>query len=218
MVSRSETISLKMVKLSSKDVPSIIWWEYSLYFRCNLLVRRFVMHSYSNFKHNPTTIFSFRTSCRIWLDRWRWIWDKAFRSLRCFSSCVYDEGILSNPNSASSKSIYANITRILTCHGENLVLRSTNRISYFIVTIVKKIKPRSNQTLLWPVCYGKTRICNKKKKYTQIYMENPRQENHGKRRRIIHYVNNWYKMGEYQTTTIKILENLYIIAYMYGKK
>ena len=176
MVSRLEKISLKMVKLSSKDIPSIIWWEYSRYFRCNLLVKRFVMDNYFNFKHNPTTIFSFRTSCRIWLDRWRWIWDKAFRSLRCFSSCVYDEGILSNPNSASSKSIYVSTTRILTCHGENLVLRSKNRISYFIVTIVEKIKPRSNQTLLWPVCYGKTRICNKKKKYTQIYMENPRQE------------------------------------------
>ena len=149
MVSKLETISLKTVKWSFKDIPSIIRWEYNRYFRCNLLVRLFVMHNYSNFNHNATSVFSFRTSCRIWFDRWRWIWDRAFWSLRCFFSSVHNEGILLNLNSASSKSICMSIIRILTCHSENLVLRSKNGISYFIVAIVKKIKPLSDSSFLW---------------------------------------------------------------------
>ena len=140
-------IFLKTIKWSSKDVLSVIRWEHSHCFRCNLMVKLFIIHNYFNFNHNTTMVFSFKMSCRIWLDRWRWIWDKAFRSLRCFFSSVHSEGILSNSNSTSSKSNYASTIHISTCHSENMVLWSKSKISYFIVSIVD-IKPCSDTSLL----------------------------------------------------------------------
>ena len=64
-VSKSATISLKVVRCSSKDIPYSILCEYNRYFKCNLLVKPFVMHNFSNFSHNATAVFVDRTKTHI---------------------------------------------------------------------------------------------------------------------------------------------------------
>ena len=60
------------------------------------------------------------------------------------------------------------------------------------------------------------RIDNKKNNNTHRFMWKTLDgKNHEQRRKIIHNVKNWNKRGEYQATTIKILENLYTIPYIY---
>ena len=56
-------------------------------------------------------------------------------------------------------------------------------------------------------------IDNKKYKNTQIYVENSRRKkkNQVQRRKIIHYIKNWYKREEYQMITIYIGDKKYII-------
>lgn len=57
------------------------------------------------------------------------------RSLCYFSFYIQVEGILLKPSKASSKSIYARTARIFICYKVNLVLRTNNEISHFIVAM-----------------------------------------------------------------------------------
>ena len=99
--------------------------------RCNLLVKLFIIHNYSNFNHTVTMVFSFKICSKIWFDKCRCIWDKDLWSLHYFFSILHDCDIFSKPKSASSKFICAKIVRILTCHSWNIIFRSNREISYF---------------------------------------------------------------------------------------
>lgn len=94
LVSKSTTMSLNIDRWSSKDPRSVMRWEYKYCFRCNLLVRPWVMHNCSNFNHYVATYFPFITSWKNWFERRKCICDRAFRFLRCFLSNVKVTGIL----------------------------------------------------------------------------------------------------------------------------
>lgn len=130
-----ETISLKVIKRSSKDVPSNIHRGYSR-FKCNLLVALFILHNCSSFNHRATGILSFKISCRIEFDICEWIWERAFDSYIVFLPTSW-WGYLIKPEQCIIQIHLSEITCILTCYTKNLMLQSNNRISHFNVNILK---------------------------------------------------------------------------------
>lgn len=87
-ISRSATISLNTTRRFSNDPHSVMWWEFCMCFKYNLIVKLFVMHNCSSFNHNAATVLSFNTFWRMLLERWRCICERTFPSLHCFSSVV----------------------------------------------------------------------------------------------------------------------------------
>ena len=120
---RSATISLKTDRWLGTESPSCILSVNSFNFICILLVRSLDMQIDSSLSQSSAACFSCSTSCKISLDKWSWIRDRALRSLR-FSSVVHSSFFFfPKPSSASSRSWdYAGTARILTCHSGNLVL------------------------------------------------------------------------------------------------
>lgn len=120
-----------------------------------MFVRFSVMYNCFNFNHNATVVFSFKIS------RWYYSKDKdEFVKMPSNPSVVSPPlfKLLLNPNNASSKFIWVSNAHIFTCHNENLVLRSKNGMSYFMVAIKKKKLPANQTTTLIPLVRNWTRI------------------------------------------------------------
>ena len=60
----------------------------------------------------------------------------------------------------------------------------------------------------------KTRIDNKKIRTHKFSWKTPDGKSHGQKRRIIHYIKNWYKKGEYKSLKTYTPSHIYI----YGRE
>lgn len=140
---------LNVLMCSNTSHPSSIFNPYNCFFRCNLLVRFFLIYSFPHFSHKSFADSSSMTLNITLSERYCSIELIALSSISAQSSSSIVTYLFSLPNNATLIPCWINLFFILLCHKPKLILPSNSWISNLIpavtvvalFTIVSRINP-----------------------------------------------------------------------------